>query len=173
MLPRWSWMQSKFTGRFGKGNATRRSLFFFFKNFQYFCNCDAAGEFDVDEGILSNKSQLPVVQLNYGDSLNRFSWIIYKLENLKCYGKANGVIYPSEQNEDRIKNIEDDVEENSKEIEIVKERTGENENEIVQIQQRVGNNENEISSLKSRTSNLEGKVYHRACLDFTFSLQNG
>ena len=84
------------------------------------------------------------MKLNYGNSLNRFSWIIYKLENLKCYGKADGIVYPSEKNEDRIQTIENDIEENTREIEEVKEQTVENQNDIF--------------ALQSRTSNLETKV---------------
>jgi len=105
------------------------------------------------------------VKLNYGNSLNRFSWIIYKLENLKCYGKADGIVYPSEKNEDRIQTIENDIEENTREIEQVKERTVENQNdietnqiEIVEIKEQTVENQNDIFALQSRTSNLETKV---------------
>jgi hypothetical protein len=61
------------------------------------CNCDDFDEIDIDEGILSNKDQLPVSTLNYGDSESRYSWIIYKLGNMECKGKADDVLYPSEE----------------------------------------------------------------------------
>ena len=51
---------------------------------------------DIDDGILSNLDQLPVTQLNYGESDNRFSWILYKLGYLACSGKASTAVYPSE-----------------------------------------------------------------------------
>ena len=49
---------------------------------------------DIDSGSLTNKNQLPVSQLNYGDSAGRYSWIEYKLGPLICQGQ--GVLYPSE-----------------------------------------------------------------------------
>ena len=39
--------------------------------------------------------QLPVTQLNYGDSQARYSWIHYKLGPLRCYGKSKA--YPNEE----------------------------------------------------------------------------
>ena len=64
------------------------------------------GDGEVDSGILTNKSQLPVMKLSYGGSMNRFAWISYKLGFLKFFGRAKNVIYPSEANEHRIKSIE-------------------------------------------------------------------
>ena len=63
----------------------------------YICNCDdrgVAGGSRVDSGVLSSRSQLPVLSLNYGDSAQSRSWIQYSLGNLECRGK--GKYYPSE-----------------------------------------------------------------------------
>ena len=60
-----------------------------------YCNCDSLDSENVDVGILTNMDQLPVTQLNYGDSQDRISWIeynlgplgeefAYKTENHKC-----------------------------------------------------------------------------------------
>ena len=54
-------------------------------------------EYEIDEGILSNKDQLPVTVLNYGDSSSRYSWIIYELGHFKCSGKSEDTVYPSEE----------------------------------------------------------------------------
>ena len=62
----------------------------------WLCNCDDLGENNVDEGLLSNKDQLPVTQLNYGDSESRYSWIFYSLGSLRCSGKSPNAMYPSE-----------------------------------------------------------------------------
>ena len=51
---------------------------------------------NVDEGILFNSAQLPVTQLNYGGSLDRFSWVLYRLGFLRCSGKDDWAEYPSE-----------------------------------------------------------------------------
>ena len=51
---------------------------------------------NVDEGILFNSAQLPVTQLNYGGSLDRFSWVLYRLGFLRCSGKEDWAEYPSE-----------------------------------------------------------------------------
>ena len=64
---------------------------------------------NIDEGILTSKSQLPVTQLNYGGSSNRFSWILYKIEFLECHGKSDDGEYPSERNSNRIDAIETDI----------------------------------------------------------------
>jgi len=70
------------------------------------------------------------MQLNYGASNGRFSWILYKLENLRCAGKANGVIYPSEVYQNKIEEIEKDIEHNSIEISDLTERIDQTENDI-------------------------------------------
>ena len=57
------------------------------------CNCDNRG-ISSDSGILTSMSQLPVMELNYGDSEYRHSWIEYDLGPLRCYGKD--YFYPSE-----------------------------------------------------------------------------
>ena len=82
---------------------------------------------ELDTGILSNKTQLPITKLNYGGSGSRFAWILYQIGNLKCHGKADGVLYPSEQTDDRLTKVENDVEENSQAILSLKWRTSLNE----------------------------------------------
>ena len=57
------------------------------------CNCDDMEE-QSDHGILSNKKQLPVTSLNFGDSAGRYNWIEYRLGPLRCSGKSG--LYPSE-----------------------------------------------------------------------------
>ena len=64
---------------------------------------------EIDEGVLSNKSQLPVSKLSYGGSENRFSWILFKLGFLRCFGKDENAVYPSEAYESRINSIEENV----------------------------------------------------------------
>ena len=44
-----------------------------------YCNCDSLDSNNVDVGVLTNMDQLPVTQLNYGDSQERVSWIEYEL----------------------------------------------------------------------------------------------
>ena len=56
---------------------------------------------DIDSGLLTNKNQLPVSQLNYGDSAGRYSWIEYELGPLICQGQ--GGLYPSESFEHDFK----------------------------------------------------------------------
>ena len=115
---------------------------FFDKNFvQYLCNCDAAGDMDIDSGVLSNKNQLPVTALSYGGSENRFSWIIYQLGYLQCHGKAENIEYPSERNANKIHAIESD-------IDGLLVRTGNNEKAIDELVVQAGDNEDEIESLK-------------------------
>ena len=59
-----------------------------------------------DRGVLTNKKQLPVKSLNYGDDVGIFSVIAYQLGFLECSGKEVGVVYPSEESEDLLrKNI--------------------------------------------------------------------
>ena len=84
----------------------RHPLYFIL--FQNLCNCDASGDMNIDEGVLSNKAQLPVTSLNYGGSGDRFSWILYKLNHLNCFGKSASAVYPSELNlEARIDTVEE------------------------------------------------------------------
>ena len=45
-------------------------------------------------GILTSMEQLPVMELAFGDSARRYSFIYYELGDFKCYGKKN--MYPSE-----------------------------------------------------------------------------
>ena len=133
--------------------------------FQHLCNCDAFGELNVDEGTLTNKNQLPVMKLNYGGSDGRFSWILYKLENLRCWGKADGVIYPSEHYQTKLQTIENDILENSNQISNLFELANHAETEITILQDEttknknnIASNDNDISGLKSRTTDLEGEV---------------
>ena len=53
--------------------------------------------------------QLPVTQLNYGDSQARYSWIYYTLGQFQCYGKSKP--YP---NEEEITEKFEDLNENIK-----------------------------------------------------------
>ena len=133
--------------------------------FQHLCNCDAGGDINVDEGTLTNKNQLPVMKLNYGGSDGRFSWILYKVENLKCWGKAGGVRYPSEYYQTKFETIEKDIQENADQITNLFELADEAENEITILQDQttenennIASNDNDISGLKSRTTALEGEV---------------
>ena len=47
------------------------------------CNCDDRDTVNIDEGILTSKDQLPVMRLNYGDSMERYSWIQYTLGTIR------------------------------------------------------------------------------------------
>jgi len=105
---------------------------------------------NIDEGILTSKSQLPVTQLNYGGSSNRFSWILYKIDFLECHGKSGE--YPSEGNSNRIDTIEADIKDNQSNIE-------QNQNNIKAVEYDAEQNENEIGALKLRTTTLEGTVF--------------
>ena len=58
------------------------------------CNCDARASANVDHGTLRSLDQLPVMELAYGDSQDRYSWIQYTLDRFTCQGKRS--IYPSE-----------------------------------------------------------------------------
>ena len=58
------------------------------------CNCDARDSINVDRGTLRSRDQLPVMELAYGDSQPRYSWIHYTLGRFTCEGKR--WIYPSE-----------------------------------------------------------------------------
>ena len=48
----------------------------------------------MDRGTLRSRDQLPVMELAYGDSQPRYSWIHYTLGRFTCEGKR--WIYPSE-----------------------------------------------------------------------------
>ena len=52
-----------------------------------YCNCDSLDTENVDVGLLTNMDQLPVTQLNYGDSEERVSWIEYDLGPLGKFFK--------------------------------------------------------------------------------------
>ena len=58
------------------------------------CNCDARDNVNVDYGVLTSRDQLPVMELAYGDSQYRYSWIHYTLGDFTCEGKR--WVYPSE-----------------------------------------------------------------------------
>ena len=70
-------------------------------NYDYICNCDSNDEAQVDAGVISSKSQLPITKLLYGDSEKRYSWIEYSLGNLVCSGKSGK--YPSEERLNQLK----------------------------------------------------------------------
>jgi len=55
--------------------------------------------------------QLPVTQLNYGDSQARYSWIYYTLGQLRCYGKSKP--YP---NDEEITEIFNEIHDNIKNL---------------------------------------------------------
>lgn len=60
------------------------------KNNNQFCNCDAglAMANVVDEGMITQKEHLPVMELRFGDtgSLNDEKWGKHELGPLRCYG---------------------------------------------------------------------------------------
>ena len=58
------------------------------------CNCDDRDNMNIDYGVLTSRDQLPVMELAYGDSQYRYSWIHYTLGDFTCEGKR--WIYPSE-----------------------------------------------------------------------------
>ena len=60
---------------------------------------------NIDDGVLTSKTQLPVTQLNYGGGGS----ISYEVDFLKCHGKADDGEYPSERNSNRISAIETDI----------------------------------------------------------------
>ena len=60
------------------------------------CNCDSFGESAVDEGVLTNKDQLPVTELAYGGGSGLYSFISYNLGHLECRGKDSIQPYPGE-----------------------------------------------------------------------------
>ena len=57
------------------------------------CNCDNRGV-TLDSGVLSSMTQLPVMELRFGDSASQHSWLEYKLGPLNCSGKKG--FYPTE-----------------------------------------------------------------------------
>jgi len=65
------------------------------------CNCDSFGQGVEDRGVLTNKNQLPVKSLSYGDDVGTLSFIRFKLGFLECSGKEVGVVYPAEQKDHR------------------------------------------------------------------------
>jgi len=120
---------------------------------------------NVDEGILTNMDQLPVTQVNYGGSEDRFSWILYKIDYLKCSGKGEGVTYPSELYQNKLETIENNIQQNANEIDELSERAEDAEDEIAILHDQTTKNkndivanDNDISALKSRTTILEGKA---------------
>ena len=60
------------------------------------CNCDSFGDGNTDEGVLTNKDQLPVSQVAYGGGSGLYNFILYKLGYLECIGKDSGELYPGE-----------------------------------------------------------------------------
>jgi len=103
------------------------------------------------------------MQLNYGGSDGRFSWILYKLENLKCWGKADGVIYPSEHYQTKLETIETDIQENSDEITELTQETQndiqENSNQISNLFELANQAETEIAILQDQTAENENDIH--------------
>lgn len=112
------------------------------------------GDGVIDDGILTNSDQLPVIQLNYGGGGDRNSWIIYKLGSLECAGK--GGEYPSEIEDRKLEKIEEDVER-------LKISTNQNDAEIDQLTAKTDILENDISTLQ------DGVIEH----DYYFKYQHG
>ena len=88
---------------------------------------DSLHDVNVDHGILSNSAQLPVTQLNYGGSADRFSWVLYQLGFLRCSGKGDGGEYPSEIIENWVNRIETDIDD-------LQEATKQAEGDIIELQ---------------------------------------
>ena len=100
---------------------------------------------------MTNKDQLPVIQLNYGASGGRFSQILYKLDNLRCAGKADHAVYPSENNQNVIEILQNDIQQNTNKVAKLKGRTAQTENGVKQ-------NANEIAGLTRRTDKSENDI---------------
>ena len=114
---------------------------------------------NVDNGILTSKSQLPVTQLNYGGGSNRFSWILYEVDFLKCQGKSDDGEYPSARNSNRIAAIEADIEQNQNKIEENQNNIEENQNKIEESQNKIEENQNNIeenqNNIEENQNNIE------------------
>ena len=118
---------------------------------------------------MSNRSHLPVTQLNFGRSSGRGSWVTYELGNLECAGKSG--IYPSEKNEHRIEKVETAVEQlhvvtselaDNSTAELLrlkstviqlKNASDENTNDIVDLVTIANNHTEEIDVLQEKTGN--------------------
>ena len=61
--------------------------------FEPICNCDTVGAGLIDDGILTDKTALPVKSLKYGGAITQISSIKYTLGSLVCGGKARVSIY--------------------------------------------------------------------------------
>jgi len=55
------------------------------------------------------RNTLPVTELHYGGSGERFSWILYELGFLQCNGKAKDAEYPSEIYKNHLEEIDGDI----------------------------------------------------------------
>ena len=56
----------------------------------YGCNCDANDNvWREDSGLLTDKTELPVKQLRFGDTVHENAKGYHTLENFKCYGIAH------------------------------------------------------------------------------------
>ena len=86
------------------------------------CNCDSFGGLVEDRGNLTNKNQLPVQSLNFGNDLGRNSFITFKLGFLGCSGKDIHAVYPidTKQNSlDQFHKVQMDINKIDSELEIV------------------------------------------------------
>ena len=112
---------------------------------------------------MTNKDQLPVIQLNYGASGGRFSQIKYKLDNLRCAGKADLVVYPSEHDENIIDVIENVMRNNTNEVAKLKAQTEnsvqQNANEIAGLTRRTDKSENDIEVRVSVVSPIFSRIF--------------
>ena len=61
--------------------------------FEPICNCDTVGVGLIDDGILTDKTALPVKSVKYGGAITQISSIKYILGSLVCSGKARVSIY--------------------------------------------------------------------------------
>ena len=81
---------------------------------------------------------------------------MYTLDNLRCAGKDDGVVYPSEMYQNKLEVIENDIQQNANEI---SEFTGRIDNTETGIEQ----NTNEIAELTVRNDqtdrDIEVRVY--------------
>jgi len=109
---------------------------------------------------------LPVKTLNIGRTARRYSWISYELGHLECNGKRHGSVYPSEQNEHRIENIETAVEDIQGSIQLLAENTTQITTEYknavneLKITATVNSAENEqrIETLESDVGDIQGTI---------------
>ena len=59
------------------------------------CNCDSTGYNNIDEGVLTDRDQLPVRELAYGNGAGVYNALSYMVGHLECTGKDPKSVYPS------------------------------------------------------------------------------